>query len=88
MTTDINPEDYGPGKTISPEMALAYVRENYHKIILMLILRTPDKSILINNEDIQRLIACPEGTGLSIRMDECGIHLAEFGPNGWMTQKT
>ena len=75
-----NPDDYGPGKKISPEQAVEFLQHNWSKILIMLMLRAGSGYTVIGDNDLQAIERLPADTSLGIKMNDDGIHLFIIRP--------
>jgi hypothetical protein len=76
MAYQYNPNDFGPGKVITPEQSTAFLQHNWPKVLIALAMRNPDRTLHITNEDVARMMMIPGGLNLTCHLDERGIHLA------------
>lgn len=77
----INPDDYGPGRNVTPSQSAAFLEENWQKLMMMAIIRLNPKgrTLKLTPQEMERFVATNETTGplhLAMQMDDSGIHLA------------
>lgn len=80
MTYQYNPNDFGPGAKVTPEMAAAFFKENANKIVIMLMMRLNEKTLVIGQADVDRLVQLGEGSALITQTIPEGIRLTIAGP--------
>lgn len=81
MNAKSKPEDFGPGKNVSPAQSVQFLEENWQKLLMMAIMRINPKNhtLKLTTHEIERFIATNETAGplsLALQMDDTGVHLA------------